>query len=80
MFTLNHIEQFGCIKILARKNCDTMTEDCLPLCSELTQEELNRGAQCNEGRNLDTRFMGDVEEGVCKKCATEHTSKQDLYD
>ena len=57
-----------------------MTEDCLPLCSELTQEELNMGVQCNEGRNLDTRFMGDVEEGVCKKCATEHTSKQDLYD
>ena len=56
-----------------------MTEECLPMCNELTQEELNRGVQCNEGRNLDTRFMGEVEEGVCKKCATEHTSKQDLY-
>ena len=55
-----------------------MTEDCLPLCSELTQEELNTGVQCNEERNLDTRFMGDVEEGVCKKCARDHTSKQDV--
>ena len=61
--------------VLARKKCNTMTPECLPICSELTPAELKRGDQCIEGRNLDTLFVSDVTEGVCKHCAKKHSRK-----
>ena len=30
-----------------------MNGECVPACSELTQEELNNGVQCQDGRYLD---------------------------